>query len=389
MELVPGVSAGPFVLGATLGATMGALRAMAAGDHSGTNVGGVDLVCARSGSQNVRDIVLSLTSHGLCLRVDSDEQTLRLIELFSLQSESSAPILFQGIEISSPRTLPSLRHIFKRLGPTYPGTTNEQRTEYILAYPGIAFVFPMAGGKQTQNHARETTTQDAEDATPRPDTPASRIYLFDAHTSQTRLPRDFITATRAPLLRARAMAAVRAVCGGGGLEFAGGMVLRFGDSAQDVMAVLGAPGAVFWKTADVAVGGGAGVEDDSCAGGLDEYCLWNYFGFGVDVVFGSANTAVERFVLHANLPLHHAFGRYTKCRFEISVNGNESSKIKSSSTWTEIQGMLGPAVKHMVYDRDMGQSPFGASEYFGYEKEGLIFEVVSGDSVASVVVTRA
>ncbi|KAI9349565.1 hypothetical protein BDR26DRAFT_628532 [Obelidium mucronatum] len=380
MDFVPGVSVGPLQLGNTLQHTMAVLRTLVSNTALATG-GQVDLVVAPKISSDV-DILLNAKSLGISCRLDCKEQTLRLIEIYNF---TKFPLLFRGQELGSS---PSLRSILKRLGPTYPGHVSDDG-DFILGYPGIAFVFPIPAHLLTSHEksAENRISSDLLLAIPSEKSPiTSRIYVFNPAVSAHEISKEIIKRAPPVLLKSRTQALLHCVPGRG-LAFPGsedgGDGISFGCHSQDVLCSLGSPTDVFGKTADAAVDGG-GMEN----GLTREYVVWNYFNLGLDVVMDSSGARVDRFVLHCNLPTHYSFGRYVKCNFRmlLSHDGDKGHLIDGSSSWPTVQKLLGPPPKHMVYNKAMGSSPFGGSEYFGYE--GLIFEVIDGNQIASIVMFR-
>ncbi|KAJ3109008.1 hypothetical protein HK100_003362, partial [Physocladia obscura] len=265
--LLPGVSFGPFVLGASLNTAMANMRSLGLG----TSTNPADLIVPDKTRPFSTDIVLSSLVFGVCLRVDSKLQTLRLIEVHSLQSPSSS-VTYQGLEIASTRTPPTLRLIFKRMGPTYPGCMNE-RNEFILAYPGIAFVFPIAEGMLKKDSKSSSVSMDLLLAIPSEKTPiASRIYIFNSLTSLDHISPDFIQSARPVLLKSTACALIHAIPGKGLTFPESGVSISLGTHAQHILACLGNPADVFNKTGPAATSS-------------EEYQIWNYFSLGLDIVF--------------------------------------------------------------------------------------------------------
>ena len=75
-------------------------------------------------------------------------------------------------------------------------------------------------------------------------------------------------------------------------------MVRFGDSYQEVLCVLGEPDGVMNK----------------CGQKQDEV-VWNYFTRGIDVVFDRWRHIVTLIVVHTNPIAHAEFGNYYKCFF--------------------------------------------------------------------------
>ncbi|KAJ3070508.1 hypothetical protein HDU98_006499 [Podochytrium sp. JEL0797] len=198
MELAPGISFGPLHCGATLQSTMSTLRTLVGPSHE------VDLVVS-SKTPGDCDIILNAKTIGICCRIDPKEQTLRLIEIYSLSTQS---LLFRGANLGP---TPTLRSILKRLGPTYPGHTDTDN-DFILGYPGIAFVFPTPA----HLHTTQPVSADLLLAIPSESTPiASRIYIFNPSASLTSVSKQAIKSAPPLLLKPRQLAFIHAVPGRG------------------------------------------------------------------------------------------------------------------------------------------------------------------------------
>lgn len=148
--------------------------------------------------------------------------------------------------------------------------------------------------------------------------------------------------------------------GGGGTS-----CVRFGDSVQDVLMTLGAPGHIHYKRHDklkihsmMAMttqntptgdssknganhnmvnqsggGGGSGSGRSRSGSGSGSHnagsggnmltavdYFYNYFHLGFDVMFNGQSHTVQKIVLHTNFPGSKDFNIYVKCNFTIGVN---------------------------------------------------------------------
>eukprot|EP00890_Picochlorum_soloecismus_P001187 jgi/Picsp_1/2069/NSC_05534-R1_upf0183 protein c16orf70-like len=101
-------------------------------------------------------------------------------------------------------------------------------------------------------------------------------------------------------------------------------MVRFGDSHQEVLTVLGEPDAVMNK----------------CGQKQDE-AVWNYFTRGIDVVFDRWRHMVTMIVVHTNPIAHAEFGNYYKCFFEIvpsmELGDDLCSRMQESMSLTDKQ----------------------------------------------------
>ena len=105
---------------------------------------------------------------------------------------------------------------------------------------------------------------------------------------------------------------------GGGLRFAGGASISFGDSPQDVWTQLGAPGDTFHKPSGKMLLH-AGADDHEGRGSASPDYFYNYFTRGIDVLFDGETHCAKKFVLHSNQVGHPDFNVYVKCNFVVEV----------------------------------------------------------------------
>lgn len=94
------------------------------------------------------------------------------------------------------------------------------------------------------------------------------------------------------------------------------LVMKFGASAQDIIADFGPPDEVHYRVDDKmrihSTAGTAKVRSDY---------FFNYFRLGLDVLFSSRTHTADKFIVHANQCGHFDFNRYFRCNFQIQVRG--------------------------------------------------------------------
>ncbi|RUS30816.1 hypothetical protein BC938DRAFT_478921 [Jimgerdemannia flammicorona] len=248
-------------------------------------------------------------------------------------------------------------------------------------------------------------------------------------------------------------------------------ILLHTTTPQDLIADLGKPSRVFYKEEDkmrihsVVSGNmpsppsdqrGSGDEDED-GGGADggsaegatervdneaveasqatDY-FYNYFHFGIDVLFDGALHTCKKIVLHGNIPGHFDFQRYKRCPFRLvfSVSPNDTvsemigqdhdpseptppgpepggksnsfdaddiqsrvngvvvvtavmkmSEIQKRIPWLSHSASGNAPQKPVIFNRgSSGQNPFGPSTLSGYD-EGVVFEIMHNGCVPTVV----
>ncbi|KAI9354051.1 hypothetical protein DFJ73DRAFT_759498 [Zopfochytrium polystomum] len=317
-----------------------------------------------------RDLILNVPGLGICLRFDPRFQLLKLIEVFDFEN---AVFTYNGLELSSTRTLPTFLLIYKSFGPTYPGVLANDR--YTLEYPGISFIFPVPSGQKDMQSADLLLTL-PDGSTPL----CERLYVTPkaiqestegkasfAKANQAR-PEDYLVGP-APFVEIHLESGI--------LFPSNHDILRFGTPTQEVQAVLGPPSQIWLKEDDkmsihrsVSASGGSGIhpgggtvgEQSKDSVSIVRDYIWNYFHLGCDVVFDGELHCVKKFVLHTNFPGHYDFNR---CR-----------SVDCNMMWESISKALGPpSGPPVIFNKAAGSNPFGATSFYGYEN--IIFEVGS------------
>ena len=103
--------------------------------------------------------------------------------------------------------------------------------------------------------------------------------------------------------------------------------VKFGNSVQTLLVVLGTPDQVTTKhenkkiVAYSSVGGGG----QGGGGGEERFrpndYFYNYFRLGLDILIDGERHDVKKFVLHSNIPSHPLFSKYDRCNFQVQVPG--------------------------------------------------------------------
>ena len=252
----------------------------------------------------------------------------------------------------------SFVNLYERFGPTYAGKYDEERGTYALGYPGLLFHFPIP-----KKYAADCLSRPGELPLEFPDgtTPvASRLCVFGGTVSSDGsgvATRDAsgvsggasdtggggagssgipIVNTSLIVKGLRYFEEVRVCLGeGGGLRFANGAKLSFGDSPQDVWTQLGAPGDTFHKPLGKMLLH-SGADDAERGGAATPDYFYNYFTRGIDVLFDGASHRAKKFVLHSNQVGHPDFNVYVKCNFVVEVPAEEGEDADEVATAAEV-----------------------------------------------------
>uniref|UniRef100_A0A7S3YXH7 Uncharacterized protein n=2 Tax=Lotharella globosa TaxID=91324 RepID=A0A7S3YXH7_9EUKA len=403
------------------------------------------------------DIGLVLSHLGLRLRFCSYSQRLKIIDVFQ---PMKIRMSYDSRPLSGPDTTPTFSLVSRVLGPTFPGRNNTRKRMHMLQYPGVCALFPL---KKASSQRAEMTRESLEQADP----VAERFFVHVGKSCAERLQLP-------PLETSCLYFETVVVRINTGIRFAKRKrsLLFQRHTLQHVMSILGMPDQVYVKDTDsmrIHRSPLSTKGDKGCFPLQDsrDYFL-NYFQMGMDVLICGTTHKVSKIILHTNMPATRNFNRYNRCNYQIMVNSEERAEINSGSkspasiisspspssssssrgghgkpggggggggnngkqqskksrlisfntSWSEIQRILGPCGRPMVYGgspglvdyptptssetkankRDKAQTgPMilgGASElnrlnpfkptYF-YAYEGIIFEVLPNDYIASII----
>eukprot|EP01135_Chromosphaera_perkinsii_P007843 Nk52_evm35s1020 gene=Nk52_evmTU35s1020 len=404
LEICPGKSVGPLEIGMPIGTAISYLK------RNARHIKNIDL---KYGETNpfANDICINLCNDGMQLLFEPKTQCLRMIEIYdcSKVTLTYAQTTFNCVN----STAPTFVLIYKLFGPSYPGDYDSVHQQYILNYPGLSFYFPIP----KQHESLYTNSKSgAELPLEFPDgtTPVTNRVCVYTQLDAVKSSRD---CTKVPdLVDKKKRNYFQPVIGiiNCGIFFPIlNIIVRFGDSCEDVLSLLGAPSKVFYKLEDkmkihsgsgndnampqalVGKGSGEGSGVSNCS----DY-FYNYFDFGIDILFDSQRHSAKKFILHSNFPGHSDFDRYFKCNFFIASpstsseevagclkNQEQLKKLKigafSDSTWKEIQSSFGePTARPVVFNKGSSSSPFGSTYFYGYDY--IIFEVMRNDHIGSV-----
>lgn len=156
--------------------------------------------------------------------------------------------------------------------------------------------------------------------------------------------------------------------------------IEFGSSVQEIIKVLGKPQEKFYKFSDSFPSFSRDYQDIDSSNSFilttRDY-FFNYFKYGMDILFDGRTHLVKKFILWTNLPTHPQFIAYSKCHFRIeykkdendvnnNINGHENY-ISCDDKFSEIRKVFGEPIGD-PYDYLSSNSKF-----YGYRD--IIFEV--------------
>merc|ERR1711884_944312 len=168
--------------------------------------------------------------------------------------------------------------------------------------------------------------------------------------------------------------------------------IKFGDSVQDVMSAVGAPNRIFYKSEDKMKIHSPNAHRK--ASQLKSDYFYNYFTFGMDLLFDAKHNKVKKFILHTNFPGHYNFNMYHRCEFSLTLKKAEGSNVKAApssvhispySKWEGVANLFNPAERPVVLNRASSTNttnPFGSTFCYGYQD--IIFEVMPNGHIASL-----
>lgn len=257
------------------------------------------------------DIVVCLHDVGVKLRFEPRTQRLRVIEVFDF---GKGTYVYCGAVLGGEAGPPSFRSVYDSFGPTYPAKFDSASGLYRLIYPGICFEFP---GKDDLTQApKELETNEWMSRLAEGDGIVASRFLLHCHSGLApRLPTEDAIAALPKQLDSDFYCEAVVACVHQGLYFSKrNRILGFDSFAQDCLVDLGPPMQVYVKTEDkMAIHYGQRSELSSHA---KDY-FFNYFAFGLDVLFDGTSHAIKKFILHTNDVSAVNFNQYRKCNFSF------------------------------------------------------------------------
>ncbi|XP_028307244.1 phagosome assembly factor 1 isoform X1 [Gouania willdenowi] len=350
------------------------------------------------------DLILNLTQDGIKLLFDATNQKLKVIEVYDL---SKVKLKYCGVDFNSQAIAPTIEQIDQSFGATHPGVYNAAEQLFHLNFRGLSFSFQLDSWNEAPKYEIPHGAM------------VKRMHIYTGNNLQeTKAPAmplacffGNIYAESVDVLRDAAgpvglkLRLITAGCGVGVMADSKVKVFEkniyFGNSCQDVLAALGSPHKVFYKSEDKMK-----IHSPSPHKQIPSKCndyFFNYFTLGVDILFDSTSHLVKKFVLHTNFPGHYNFNIYYRCDFRIPIvikkdgtsdgvdSQTEECILTTYSKWDQIQELLGhPMEKPVVLHRSSSANntnPFGSTFCFGLQK--MIFEVMQNNHIASVTLYGA
>ncbi|KAI6241192.1 hypothetical protein M3Y99_00342500 [Aphelenchoides fujianensis] len=357
-----------------------------------------------------REITLILKNDGIRLTFDPKQQVLKLIEVYDFKNLS---LHYCNTTFSTPEQAADVSKVESCFGATHPGVYDEKLKTYLLHWRGVSFSFPAkepstvhqsyAHGLGSLNFSNSSLPLlermgiycgDSPNEVKVPEVPAS-IHCgnpFGLHI--TSVCDEFgITGLQLQFCAEEFGQSPRKTSELPQKE----RVLSFGDSEQEVLAALGAPSRVFYKSEDkMLIQRGSSSESIGNPDKPDVF--FNYFTLGLDVLLDAEKRTVIKFVLHTNLPGHYDFGEYVRASFAVQCSSGqgpfssgEPSTIFTHSKLEDFKaafadpetGICNPVVVNRASAND-GENPFGST--FCYGNDQLIVEVLDNGHIATLTV---
>uniref|UniRef100_A0A8C5H4K9 Uncharacterized protein n=1 Tax=Gouania willdenowi TaxID=441366 RepID=A0A8C5H4K9_GOUWI len=334
------------------------------------------------------DLILNLTQDGIKLLFDATNQKLKVIEVYDL---SKVKLKYCGVDFNSQAIAPTIEQIDQSFGATHPGVYNAAEQLFHLNFRGLSFSFQL----DSWNEAPKYEVLIFENFTCGIGIPhgamVKRMHIYTGNNLQeTKAPAmplacffGNIYAESVDVLRDAAgpvglkLRLITAGCGVGVMADSKVKVFEkniyFGNSCQDVLAALGSPHKVFYKSEDKMK-----IHSPSPHKQIPSKCndyFFNYFTLGVDILFDSTSHLVKKFVLHTNFPGHYNFNIYYRCDFRIPIviKKAQTQFLSQTSLWFEF--IINRNNVMFVFDRSSSANntnPFGSTFCFGLQK--MIFE---------------
>jgi len=351
------------------------------------------------------DLSIKLSQDGIKLVFDSVSQRLKIIEVYDL---SLVRLKYGDLYFNCPDVSPTIEQIDQSFGATRPGVYDEEKKIFTLTFRGLAFEFP-AETKFQPSYGGSRRELGKLQFPPGESPCVSHMALYTGNCLSE------CAAPAAPLsnLMCRSVEVIRRRDRTVGVALAlepnfgeigrtsfpvkqqASEVIKrtisFGDSVQDVMSSIGAPNRIFYKSEDKMKIHSPNAHRKASL--LKSDYFYNYFTFGMDLLFDAKHNKVKKFILHTNFPGHYNFNMYHRCEFSLSLPKDkvECSKSKELvhmtpfTKWETVANLFNPADRPVVLNRASSTNttnPFGSTFCYGYQD--IIFEVMPNGHIASL-----
>ncbi|XP_055354853.1 phagosome assembly factor 1-like [Paramacrobiotus metropolitanus] len=353
------------------------------------------------------DLVLKLTNDGIRLIFDSQSQRLKIIEVFDM---GKVKLKYAGVVFCSPEISPTRSQIDLSFGATRPPEFDNSQQSFILSFRGLSFSFPAVVNKSASAERTNPQFPNLNSVL------VSKMSVFSgsclSEAKVIELPfhcyNGGVYSHSLDVLREDSRTFGVQVH----LMFEGidsstspsklkeAKTICFGNTVQDVLSLLGAPGKIFYKAEDKMKIHAPPEQQLRQSTNRSDY-FFNYFTLGLDILFDAVTQRAKKFVLHTNYPGHYDFNIYYRCMFKIPLTkstpvdgGSQTSLLDQTepmtvtafSKWDEIHTyILGPESRPIVLNRISSvnaTNPFGPTYCYGYQD--MIFEVMPNGHIASI-----
>lgn len=353
------------------------------------------------------DLTIKLSHDGIKLVFDSTSQRLKIIEVYDL---SLVRLKYGDLLFNCPDVSPTIEQIDQSFGATRPGVYDEDKKIFTLTFRGLAFEFP-AETKFQPSYGGSRRELGKLQFPPGESPCVSHMAIYAGSSlADTAAPPGPLP--RYPSITCRAVEVVRSAAGDRTLGVALTLepnlgevarssfpsrgqspeflkkTIKFGDSVQDVMSAVGAPSRIFYKSEDKMKIHSPNAHRKASL--LKSDYFYNYFTFGMDLLFDAKHNKVKKFILHTNFPGHYNFNMYHRCEFSLALEragqgGVSPVHMSPYSKWEGVAGLFNPAERPVVLNRASSTNttnPFGSTFCYGYQD--IIFEVMPNGHLASL-----
>ncbi|XP_067144960.1 phagosome assembly factor 1-like isoform X1 [Centruroides vittatus] len=357
------------------------------------------------------DLVINLSQDGIRLIFEPKSQSLKIIEVYSM---NKVKLKYCGIPFCSPEVPPTLDQIDHSFGATHPGEYDASQQLYILNFRGLSFSFPVDSKFQPRytpglrslhfpNGASVVVStkmciysgNNYMDPKP-PAMPVACFYnycylekLEVLRKKDKTLGLKLYLITEAPAQKKSRELKRQTIT----------KTITFGNTAQDITSLLGSPPKIFFKAEDKMKIHSPRPHRFVASTSSDYF--FNYTTLGMDILFDSKCHRAKKFILHTNYPGHYNFNMYFRCNFSIPINSQSNDSqgailvdvtdqnvqlISAFTKWDTIQDrLIKPDEQPVVLNRSNSlnsTNPFGSTFCYGYQD--MIFEIMSSNHIASV-----
>ncbi|CAM0512304.1 unnamed protein product [Fasciola hepatica] len=279
------------------------------------------------------NLAVVLPVDGLRFHFDPLLQRLRLIEIYDL---SRVTLRYWAQYFNSPSVTPTLQEVLRIFGSTKPLLPVESDGSYRLSYRGITFFMtPTSFGSGSHDHT--SSVAPIGSLNPSEQTlVVTRLFIYSGNNlSEAKITLDLPSACYLNNVFLERLEVLRHINATSALRFhlvsqdlsvnptrepqtrRFTRTLQFGATVQDVLAALGSPSRIFYKTEDkMQIHMPKWYRIDQPR--RSDY-FFNYFTLGVDILVDGQTHQVIKFVLHTNQPGEYTFNTYYRCFFEIPL----------------------------------------------------------------------